>query len=384
MRKNRVSRWSFVRGVGLGIADPRSWLILALLFCTQLSHAQYLGNTGLQTVEVPKVFNAVNSAQTSANIQNLGQTIHILNYTVAGSPTLVQIRLEGSWDGVNFVPISDDATDLASGEVVGLGFYPAIRANLLQCVTCGAVTLTANYSGHFAGPATAGGFYNPSQVIRKVVLANAPMVTSTTIKGISVPYGVTSGILVISPVGTFNAASSISISTRVGEFTNLFSNTNLNSSNVVQIVPTPVTPGTSVDVAYSGAASAGTFSVYLFLYAPGTIPATAQPPITSNQEVTAVNATATVTITPSALQVAYLYSVSARCSAGTAGLTVSTAGTQIWSSGATEVGTTTFRFQWNPGLAGLATSAVARSIVVSLTTCGAANTGTLDVEASTL
>jgi hypothetical protein len=42
------------------------------------------------------------------------------------------------------------------------------------------------------------------------------------------------------------------------------------------------------------------------------------------------------------------------------------------------VGTTTFKFQWNPGLSG----ASGDTITISLTTCGGANTGTLDVQGS--
>jgi hypothetical protein len=78
------------------------------------------------------------------------------------------------------------------------------------------------------------------------------------------------------------------------------------------------------------------------------------------------------------LQRDHLYSVSARCSAGTAQLTVSDGGTQIWSTAATEVSTTTFKFQWNPGLAG----SLGKVMVVTLGTCGGGNIGTLDVQGS--
>jgi hypothetical protein len=365
-------------------------------------HAQFNGTVALQTVEVPKVLNAVTAAQTtpltctgslapvggSACIQNLGQTIHILNYTVAGSATLIQIRLEGSWDGTNFVPISDDATDLTSGEVVGLGFYPAVRANLVQCIGCGgAVTLTANYSGHFAGPSTFSGFYNPSQILRKVVFTSLPANTNQTTNGIAIPYGVISGNLIIKASGaTFPAGSTIQIRSHVGENSLLYPTLNLQNSTNTQSLMLPVTPGTSIDVIYtSGGASAATFSAYFIAYSPALLPASAQPPTVSNSEVTQLSGAASVTIGAGAGQQVYVYSVSAHCSAGTATLTISGpiangSSATLFTSGTGEVGTGTYRYQWNPGLTG--PNPVSLSTVITLSTCGVGNTGTLDVQAS--
>jgi hypothetical protein len=380
------------------VKNAKLYHLLALFFlvaCTPppRAYAQFLGAVGLQTVEVPKVLNAVTAATTTpltctgvvsvpggtACIQNLGQTIHILNYTVTGTPTLIQIRLEGSWDGATFVPISDDATDLTNGEVVGLGFYPAVRANLVQCVGCGGVTVTANYSGHFAGPSNLYGFYNPSQQYRKVVFTNVPANANQQIKGIVLPFGTQNGVLIVN--GNFPNGSSIQYTAHIGESNTTYpAFTLLGGTGTPQAFPMPPTASTSIDVNYtSGGASANSFSAYVIVTVPGNWPASAQPANALNSQTTATNATASVTIQPSTYQNTYVYSVSARCSAGTAGLTINGGGTIIWTSGATEVGTTTFRYQWNPGLEVISTL----STVISLSTCGAANVGTLDVQAST-
>src|SRR5579862_5609452 len=48
----------------------------------------------------------------TCRIRNLGQVVSVATYSTSApaNVTRVVIRLEGSWDGVNFVPISDDAT----------------------------------------------------------------------------------------------------------------------------------------------------------------------------------------------------------------------------------------------------------------------------------
>jgi hypothetical protein len=117
---------------------------------------------------------------------------------------------------------------------------------------------------------------------------------------------------------------------------------------------------------------------YFFL--PGqALPAGAQPPNATNSEATAAANTAVVsTLTVTAVQRGHLFLVNARCSAGTAQLTVADGATTIFSSAATEVGTTSFTKSWPVGLP----SSPGNNLVITLTTCGAANTGTLDVQGS--
>jgi hypothetical protein len=101
----------------------------------------------------------------------------------------------------------------------------------------------------------------------------------------------------------------------------------------------------------------------------------------ANSEQASAVATAVSAVTPGATQFpsrGVLFSVNARCSAGTSSLSITDGATPIWSTAATEVSTTTFRFQWNPGL----TSSVGRQLTITLASCGAGNTGTLDVQTS--
>lgn len=70
--------------------------------------------------------------------------------------------------------------------------------------------------------------------------------------------------------------------------------------------------------------------------------------------------------------------IDARCSAGTSTITVeSPAGTTIYSTSVGAVGITNFSQQWTTGLT---TTALNTAIVVTLGTCGIANTGTLIVQ----
>jgi len=97
---------------------------------------------------------------------------------------------------------------------------------------------------------------------------------------------------------------------------------------------------------------------------------------TFNQQVTAVAAPASVTIAASAAQRVHVYQVSAFCSAGTSNLTVTDGGVTIWSTATTEVGLTSFRWEWATALTGSLNS----PMVITLASCGVGNTGTLNVE----
>jgi hypothetical protein len=101
------------------------------------------------------------------------------------------------------------------------------------------------------------------------------------------------------------------------------------------------------------------------------------PTLFNSQTTGAANTAVTVTIANAASVRAHVYNVHAFCSAGTAQLTVTDGGTTIWGTLATEITTTRFEKRWEPGL----TSATNSQVVVNLTTCGVANTGTLHVQA---
>jgi hypothetical protein len=100
--------------------------------------------------------------------------------------------------------------------------------------------------------------------------------------------------------------------------------------------------------------------------------------INNSQTTGAANTAVAVTLTASATQQVYVHSISARCSAGTASLTVTNGTSTVWSTNATEVGTATFEKTWNTALS----SAADADPVITLSTCGVGNTGTLIVQAS--
>lgn len=116
------------------------------------------------------------------------------------------------------------------------------------------------------------------------------------------------------------------------------------------------------------------------------------------EQVSAANTANTVTIPFNGSSPPTLLSVNARCSAGTAQLTVNQTAVgppptnaTIYSTASTEVGTTSFFRDWKTGLrpggpqnahvVGSDCAGVACNLVVSISTCGGGNTSTLDVQA---
>lgn len=97
----------------------------------------------------------------------------------------------------------------------------------------------------------------------------------------------------------------------------------------------------------------------------------------NSQTTGAANTAVVVTLTAVASVRSHVYTIDARCSAGTSNLTITDGGTTIWSTAAAEVGVVNFRREWPTGLTGAVNSAV----VITLATCGVGNTGTLIVQA---
>ncbi len=104
-----------------------------------------------------------------------------------------------------------------------------------------------------------------------------------------------------------------------------------------------------------------------------------QPANTFNSQTSgAANTAVTVTIAAANFQRGALYSLAARCSAGSASLTVKDGATDIFSTQAGAVTTSNFNPQWHTPLA----ASLNADLVITLSTCGAGNTGTLSVQAS--
>jgi hypothetical protein len=373
-------------------------LLFTLLLGPSIARAQFAGYFSPQTVQ-QKVFNAVSTPIVSpatgvfpctpapaaaCPISNIGQNFHILTFTDTVSTDTFSLRLEGSQDGITFFPISDDALGGLNGSVYGQGYYPVIRANLLFYVGSG--TLTVYYAGTSTGSIPPTGQLNQSQTYRKIVAFRNGLAQGYTL---APPCGSTSGELLFNPNGSVDTGASIAVlagsdistlTTVAGAGAYTVVGSTLNAFQV------PAQEASYITVTISSLPFSG-FSLY-YQFNCGTsgtniaavqVAGLQQPPATFNSESTsAANSSVTVTIPSTTGFRVNLYSVSARCSAGSASLLVRDGGTQIWSTAGTEVSTTTFRFGWSPGLAG----SLNNVMTITLTTCGAANTGTLDVQAS--
>jgi hypothetical protein len=359
--------------------------ILTFLLCAAVvpARAQFVGYTSPQTVYATPL-SAV-SAPTTAVVSNLGQNMHYLTYTTTGSITVLDIRLEGSRDGTTFFPISDDATDVppAFGQVFAIGSYPVVRVNL--AAFSGSGSITATYSGTSATAGTPLGVFNPSQQVRRVVFSNVAA-NANQVATINAPFGSTLGYILITATGLLPAGSSFTASNVVGNVGLAFPVAPSLTTAATQNFAVPADPATQILINYtSGGASASTFNMYYVFVNPnepsGLSWPNTQPATTLNAEVTSsANAAVTKSVTAVTLTRVHLFTVSARCSAGTASLTVKdgVAGTTIWTTAAADVGTTTFKFQWNPSLS----SSLGNGMDVVLGACGASNTGTLDVQES--
>lgn len=331
-------------------------------------------------------------AAASGCLSNLGQTVHFVFYggRNGANVTGVQIRLEASYNSDaatcstgTWFPISDDGTDPGTNNtnlLLGIGTFPFLRVNLVACgptgSTCnGGLRLVASYTGTSSIPGNPFGSYGPGQQIRKVVFLNQDAGVTKTSSFFATPYGSTAGFLLLSG-NAFTAGSTIAVtgSGTAMTFT-------IPAAGGALVIPVPATPATTVNLLYTSAGAGNTFTVTYFFFPPGQIqPAGTQPANVTNSEATAAANTAVITtLSPQPFQRAFLFNVSARCSAGTAQLTVVDGATQIYSTAAAQVvATPNFDKQWNAGLAG----SPGNNLVITLGTCGVGNTGTLDVQGS--
>ncbi len=104
-----------------------------------------------------------------------------------------------------------------------------------------------------------------------------------------------------------------------------------------------------------------------------------QPANTFNSQTTgAANSAVAVTVAAASGQRGALYSLAARCSAGSASLTVKDGAADIFSTQSGAVTTSNFSQQWNTPLS----ASLNTDLVITLSACGAGNTGTLSVQAS--
>lgn len=370
------------------------------------AHAQYNGTFSPQTV-TQQVLNQVTGAIVGPNwdvtktscapavagacsIQNLGQNFHVLVYTSSSPTAHFQLRLEGSIDGTNYFGISDDATSQSAGAVYAQGFYPFVRVNLVSYTGTG--TITAFYTGTSTGSFPPSGVLNQSQSYKKILATSVTGTGGAQTYSFNPPCANTNGTLFFEYISGNNTGGNFSIFPGVDAVT-LFPTayalgTIANSANAqtFQIGPQA---GTFIQVSITAPAASVYSAQYIFTCpaggagqsateVAGLIQPTGPSGTLNSQTVSTANAAAVDTIIGSAGTRVALYSINAHCSAGTAGITVQDGATTLFSTGTAEVTTTTFKMQWSPGLAGSS----GNGVTVTLSACGASNTGTLDVQAS--
>lgn len=131
--------------------------ILLLVSCGRPPrHSGVLGDPIPPVSHINQVaLNAVTTTGVS-NVVNLtiNPTIqsHILTWTTTGSPTSIQIQLEGSATGLSgWNTISPAAGTTASGFIIAAGWWPYVRADLVVFSGGSAPTLTATYLGAEGG-----------------------------------------------------------------------------------------------------------------------------------------------------------------------------------------------------------------------------------------
>lgn len=364
-------------------------LSLAGLAFPQSAHAQFLGFVSPQTVEqtLAPAGTACTGALQTFNAPNLGQTQHQAILVFSGANA---VPLTASIIGVDVAGHSTTISDILTGTVsssanllVGSGYFPIVEV-AVTCSSPGTFQITYQGASATAYPPTNGSALLSQQ--NKVIFSNASAGSSAAQSILVTPFGNSSGYIAFS-YGTVGPAGS-TISVRCGTLLEPVGGTPTSSftftpstGTSVQTIAVPSTYCPQIQINYnSGGASAAVYNLEYVFVAPGlTPPAVWQPAGQSNSESTsAANAAVSKTLSAQAGARVHVFSVSARCSAGTAQLTIADGGTQIWSTAATEVTTTTFRFQWEPGLAG----SYGNALTVTLSTCGVSNTGTLDVQES--
>lgn len=111
---------------------------------------------GQQQATVQKVFSGITAAAASSPVRNIGQSMHILTVLFpaeSADVTGLQVRLEASFEGLYWFPISSTITEapklgnVVYQIVVAYGPWPYVRVRNLAS-TPGGKALTAYYAGH--------------------------------------------------------------------------------------------------------------------------------------------------------------------------------------------------------------------------------------------
>lgn len=249
------------------------FVLLALLGAARPASAQYLGSVSPQTVAQNLLTNAVCTSTNTATVSNLGQIVHSVTYTTTGNPTSIALRLQGSFDGVGFVPISDTATS-QNGVLTAMGYWPVVQLNVIGCTGGSTPTITAKYTGTSVSPSfflgsTDSTFYQKPMFVGQSGGSSALAFSGQTIP---VPYGNSSGLIVLSVAGSLAAGSTFTINADYGQASSITIATFAlpTAPNVVQAFQVPEGPVNGISITFtSGGASAATFNAVYFLRKPG-------------------------------------------------------------------------------------------------------------------
>lgn len=189
------------------IAVLAGFLVLALA-----CQAQFIGYVSQQSVTATPFNNVTCTAALATGrvpITNIGQGAHFLSATVNGVQRLVY-TIQGSYDGVNFFDISDDATNTVNSAgrtgITGTGYYPVVAASVSTC-TPGTATVLLKYSGISLTPGTSLGTNQLGQAVKNIAVA-APANASIVPSPLRSPYGSSAGTLFFSFLGAAGPAGS--------------------------------------------------------------------------------------------------------------------------------------------------------------------------------
>jgi hypothetical protein len=256
----------------------KSFLISALLSLLGLLAPD--AACGQTTYIIPQTvtsapFNNVTCTGTDqfAVVQNLGQASHSISASnISASAIFVTFKLQGSYDGVKFLDISDTGTASSNG-VKADGSFPIVRVDLV--CTSGA-TVTIQYSGAGQTPGKEYGGYQLGE-LDKFLQMGAASGSNGGGPIVQTPFANGAGQLVFTYLGAAGPAGSTLLvkcqsQGAITPITVVVYAVSLTTQAVSQyfIIPsTPACPFASV-VYTSGGASAATYNLEYVFAQPGT------------------------------------------------------------------------------------------------------------------
>jgi len=419
----------------------RTWycgliLLVLLLLCVPDARAQFIGYVSPQTNTKTFPLTSCSSTPTTFDVQNIGQTVHFLSYFLIGSPTSAQVYFQAK-DPTSLAvyQISDVGADPINGGILTAnGSYAKVQI-VVSCTGSGSIQVV--YYGTSSNSVPTTGLQD--QASYRKILGFNQSTAGNQIFSILTPNGNTCGTLQFT-YATAVAGSTISVTfppegplSPAGTSFTALTATALPNSTTTQYIDIPCFATSKIFINFTTGGAGGLYDLSYVFLKPGVVSANGagtnvnvaqwggtattlgqktmaasvpvaiasdqtaipvtisgsgtsgaiQPATTFNSETTGVASVVTVSIAASGSTRVYLYGVTVRCSAGSASLTVKdgVGGTTIWSSDAAFAGTSINSVAWTS--APLASTA-GNGMDIVLGSCGAGNTGTIDVQASRL